>query len=72
MKKKLLYFFHVIYIFEKIALKMKLLRLHYDDFLASYFEIKKTRVLMQKKVLLTQNDKKYKRIRTRLRYVLKN
>ena len=48
-KKKLLYFFHVIYVLEKVALKMKLLRLHYDDFLANHFKIKKTRVLMQKK-----------------------
>ena len=48
-KKKLLYFFHVIYVFEKIALKTKLLRLHHDDFLANYFKIKKIRVLMQRK-----------------------
>ena len=47
-KKKLLYFFHVIYIFEKVALKTKLLRLHHDDFLTNHFKIKKTRVLMQK------------------------
>ena len=46
LKKKLLYFFHVIFVFEKVALKAKLLRLHHDDFLASHFEFKKTRVLM--------------------------
>ena len=45
-KKKLLYFFYVIYIFEKIALKAKLLRLHHNNFLANYFEFKKIRVLM--------------------------
>ena len=61
-KKKLLYFFHVIYIFEKVALKTKLLRLYHDDFLANHFEIKKTRVLMQKKFYwfkMTKNIKEY-------------
>ena len=45
-KKKLLYFFHVIYVFEKITLKTELLRLHHDDFLANHFKFKKIRVLM--------------------------
>ena len=61
-KKKLLYFFHVIYVFEKVALKTKLLRLHHDDFLASHFKIKKTRVLMQKKfywLKMTKDIKEY-------------
>ena len=49
LKKKLLYFFHVIYIFEKIALKAKLLRLHHDDSFANHFEFKKTCILMQRK-----------------------
>ena len=47
-KKRLLYFFHVIYVFEKVALKTKLLRFYHDNFFANYFEIKKTSVLMQK------------------------
>ena len=61
-KKKLLYFFHVIYVFEKVALKTKLLRLHHDDFLASHFKVKKTRVLMQRKFYwfkMTRNIKEY-------------
>ena len=49
LKKKLLYFFYVIYIFKKIILKTKLLCLHHDDFFANHFKFKKTRVLMQKK-----------------------
>ena len=62
MKKRLLYFFHVIYVFKKVALKTKLLRLHHDDLLANHFKIKKTRVLMQKKFYwfkMTRNIKKY-------------
>ena len=62
MKKKLLYFFHVIYVFKKVALKTKLLRLHHDDFFANHFEIKKIRVLMQKKfywLKMTRNVKEY-------------
>ena len=61
-KKKLLYFFHVIYVLEKIALKAKLLCLHHDDSLASHFKIKKTRVLMQKKfywLKMTRDIKEY-------------
>ena len=61
-KKKLLYFFHVIYIFEKVALKTKLLRLHHDNFLASHFKIKKIRILMQKKFYwfkMTKDIKEY-------------
>ena len=61
-KKKLLYFFHVIYVFEKITLKTKLLRLYHDDFFASHFKIKKTRILMQKKfywLKMTRNIKEY-------------
>ena len=62
LKKKLLYFFHVIYVFEKIALKTKLLRLHYDDSFANHFEFKKIRVLMQRKFYwfkMTKNIKEY-------------
>ena len=62
LKKKLLYFFHVIYVFEKIVLKTKLLRLHHDDFLASHFKFKKTYVLMQRKFYwfkMTKDIKKY-------------
>ena len=61
-KKKLLYFFHVIYVFEKIALKAKLLRLHHDDFLANHFKFKKTHVLMQRKFYwfkMTKDIKEY-------------
>ena len=61
-EKKLLYFFHVIYVFEKIALKTKLLRLHHDDFFANHFKIKKICVLMQKKFYwfkIIRNIKKY-------------
>ena len=61
-KKKLLYFFHVIYVLKKVALKTKLLRLHHNNFLANHFEIKKIRVLMQKKFSwfkMTKNIKKY-------------
>ena len=57
-----MYFFHVIYVFEKIALKTKLLRLHYDDFLANHFEFKKICVLMQRKfywLKMTKNIKEY-------------
>ena len=67
-KKRLLYFFHVIYVFEKIALKMKLLRLYHNDFLANHFKFKKN-ILKKKKVLLIQNDKRYKKICKKLRYV---
>ena len=62
MKKRLLYFFHVIYVFEKIALKTKLLRLYYNDSFANYFEFKKIHVLMQKKFYwfkMTKDIKKY-------------
>ena len=62
LKKKLLYFFYVIYVFEEIALKTKLLRLHHDDFLANHFKIKKIRVLMHRKFYwfkITNNIKKY-------------
>ena len=62
MKKKLLYFFHVIYIFEKVVLKTKLLRLHHDDSLANHFKIKKIHVLMQRKFYwfkITRNIKEY-------------
>ena len=62
MKKELLYFFHVIYVSEKVALKTKLLYIHYDNFLANHFKIKKIHVLMQRKFYwfkLTRNIKKY-------------
>ena len=62
MKKKLLYFFHIIYVLEKVALKIKLLRLHHDNFFANHFKIKKTHVLMQRKfywLKMTRNIKEY-------------
>ena len=62
LKKKLLYFFHVIYVFKKIALKTKLLRLHHDNFLANHFKFKKIRVLMQRKFYwfkMTKDIKEY-------------
>ena len=62
LKKKLLYFFHVIYIFEKIALKTKLLRLHHDNSFANHFEFKKIHILMQKKFYwfkMTKDIKEY-------------
>ena len=57
-----MYFFHVIYVFEKIALKAKLLRLHHDDFFASHFKFKKICVLMQRKFYwfkMTKDIKEY-------------
>ena len=61
-KKRLLYFFHVIYILEKVVLKMRLLRLYHDDSFANHFKIKKIRVLMQRKfywLKMTRNIKEY-------------
>ena len=46
--KKIIIFFYVIYILEKIALKTKLLCLYHDNLFANYFKIKKIYVLMQK------------------------
>ena len=57
-----MYFFYIIYVLEKVALKTKLLRLHYDDSFANYFKIKKTCVLMQKKfywLKIIRNIKEY-------------
>ena len=42
----LLYYFYVIYIFDEMIIKAKMLRLHHDDLLTKYFEIKKTRSLL--------------------------
>ena len=69
LKKKLLYFFHVIYVFKKAALKTKLLCLHHNDFFASHFKFKKNSCFNIKKILLIQNDKRYKKVRKELRYV---
>ena len=44
--KKLLYFFHVIYVSEKVALKTKLLYLHHNNFFKKHFKIEKIRVLI--------------------------
>ena len=49
-KKKIWYFFHVINVLEKVVLKMKLLRLHHDNFFANHLKIKKTYALMQRKL----------------------
>ena len=45
----LLYYFHVIYVFDETIMKAKMLRLHHDDSLTKHFEIKKTRSLLQRK-----------------------
>ena len=45
----LLYYFHVIYVFDETIIKAKMLRLHHDDSLTEYFRIKKTRSLLQRK-----------------------
>ena len=45
----LLYYFHIIYVFDETIMKAKMLRLHHDDFLMKHFEIKKTHSLLQKK-----------------------
>ena len=71
-KKKLLYFFHVIYILEKVILKTKLMRLHHDNFLANHFKIIKNSYFNIQKILLIQDNKKFKRICKKLQYVLIN
>ncbi len=38
--KKIVFFFYVILVFDKLSLKIKLLRLYYNNLLAKYFEIK--------------------------------
>ena len=42
----LLYYFHVIYVFNETIMKTKMLRLHHDDSLTKHFKIKKTRSLL--------------------------
>ena len=44
----LLYYFHVIYIFDETIIKAEVLRLHHNHFLIKHFEIKKTRSLLQR------------------------
>ena len=46
----LLYYFHIIYIFDKTIMKMKILCIHHDDSLIKHFEVKKTRLLLQRKL----------------------
>ena len=45
----LLYYFHTIYVFDKMIMKAKMLRLHHNDFLTKHFEIKKIYSLLQRK-----------------------
>ena len=45
----LIYFFCVIYIFNKIALKTELLRLYHNDFFVEHFDTKKTKDFFSKK-----------------------
>ena len=58
----LLYYSHAIYVFDEIIMKVKILRLHYDDLLIKHFEIKKTRSLLQRKfywLKMLKDIKKY-------------
>ena len=58
----LLYYFHVIYVFDETIIKTKMLCLHHDDFLIKHFEIKKTCSLLQRKfywLRMLKNIKKY-------------
>ena len=62
LQHNLLYYFHVIYVSDEAIIKAKVLRLHYDDFLTKYFEIKKTRSLLQRKfywLKMLKDIKKY-------------
>ena len=58
----LLYYFHVIYVSDETIMKAEMLRLYHDDFLTKYFEIKKTRSLLQRKfywLKILKNIKEY-------------
>ena len=43
------YFFRIIYVFNKIMLKIEFLRLHHDDFLTKHFDTKKIRNFINQK-----------------------
>jgi len=47
--KKIVFFFYVILILDKILLKSELLRLHYNNALIKYFKIKKIYIFISKK-----------------------
>ena len=49
LQHNLLYYFYAIYVSDKTIIKTKILRVHHDDFLIKYFEIKKTCSLLQRK-----------------------
>ena len=58
----MLYYFHAIYVLDKMIMKAKVLRLHHDNSLIKHFEIKKTRSLLQKKfywLRMLKDIKKY-------------
>ena len=57
-----LYYFYVIYIFDKTIIKTKILYIYHNASLIKNFEIKKTRSLLQKKLYwleMLKNIKKY-------------
>ena len=48
-QKFLIYFFRVIYVFNKTTLKTKLFRLHHENFLTNHFDMKKIKNLINRK-----------------------